>query len=302
MTTPSLPDLPASILQAATTSNSNVITIDRLEKVLLRDIKLALRAGPPSRLQALLDNWAKVSSRDCLVEVGMQFISKERHLGERVLLMAFARGPLEGRVNRVVFAIGVVYLATIQFYLSKWDESKQTLHRAILLLDAITEELTSPTTSLTTQTGPPPIPATPTVLNPASLPSKSRKSSTITRSTSSLSSLSRLSSAQSLTSIASPKTPHQQQQHQHSHLTLLTLQTSLHLCIISLLLASPDPYTTLKTLSRLHSPTLVLEQQKHAFIELIRAMAYVQMGDLEEAVKVLERRRGVEMGLEGVRE
>ncbi|KAJ3217664.1 hypothetical protein HDU67_007487 [Dinochytrium kinnereticum] len=109
------------------------------ERELARDIKLVLRADAWSKLPDLLSDWALVSGKDIMVECGIQFLSKERAMCEKILKYVANRGPL--KLNEYPYASALIHLAECQFYLSKWEECTENLTLGIKFIEQQMQEL-----------------------------------------------------------------------------------------------------------------------------------------------------------------
>ncbi|KAI8618704.1 hypothetical protein BC830DRAFT_1107425 [Chytriomyces sp. MP71] len=103
------------------------------EKDLLKEIKQTLRNDAWKQLSDLIVEWEVVSTRDVLVECGIQFLNKERSLSERVFEHVIKRGPLKYR--EYSFASAMLHLAECEFQLHKTEDCLNILIRALRFVD-----------------------------------------------------------------------------------------------------------------------------------------------------------------------
>ncbi|ORY51999.1 hypothetical protein BCR33DRAFT_712207 [Rhizoclosmatium globosum] len=99
------------------------------EKDLAKEIKSTIKADGWNKLPDLLTEWEVVSSKDILVDCGIQFLSKERHLCEKTLDHVMKRGPLKG--NEYAYASAMTHLALCQLHLQKMEDCITNLYRAL---------------------------------------------------------------------------------------------------------------------------------------------------------------------------
>ncbi|KAJ3410907.1 hypothetical protein HDV05_003038 [Chytridiales sp. JEL 0842] len=121
-------------------SNGGGIRSQR-ERDLGRDIRLALRADEWRKIPDLLADWELVSNKDILVECGIQVLSKERGLCEKILDHVVRRGPLKS--SEYAYASATIHLACCQYFLSKWDDCVANLSRGIKFIESYLDNASS---------------------------------------------------------------------------------------------------------------------------------------------------------------